>query len=221
MYAPPMHKLASPPLSTARLRVLEAVQSLGSVHVTIAQLAEHLGGHPNASRPHLTALACDGLITVADIPGEGPGRRPRGHSLTTAGRSALSPTAEENRGLAGTFASYLISGGTASTSHRVWGEQPAQTCDEHTAHPVDAVVEVLDILGFDPARLDVPNGQALVLRSCPLTQAGDPTIACEAHHGIVDGILRRLGAPEGVALLPLADDDGGDDPDATGSPQPA
>lgn len=199
-----MHKIAAPPLSNARLRVLEAVHSLGGVHVTIAQLTEHLGGHPNASRPHLTALADAGLIIVADIPGDGPGRRPRGHSLTAAGRTALSPSTEESLVLTGAFASYLISGGgTADKVRRVWDGQPAGAPSVDT---VDAVVEVLDILGFDPARVEMPDGHALVLRSCPLTQAGDPTLPCEAHHTVVDGILRRMGAPEGVTLLPLADD---------------
>lgn len=209
-----MHKSAAHSLSNARLRVLEGVQALGGTHVTIAQLTEHLGGHPNASRPHLTALAHGGYITVADIPGEGPGRRPRGHSVTDMGRHALSPTTPDNLGLAGAFASYLVSSGhgadTAREVGRIWGEKEAESLDESTSQSVDAVVEVLDILGFDPARLQVPDGQALVLRSCPLLQANpsDTTFICDIHHGLIDGVLRRIGASKGITLLPFAEENG-------------
>lgn len=201
-------------LSNARLRVLAAVGELGGEHVTISQLAEHLGGHPNAARPHLGALAHDGLITVADVPGKGPGRRPRGHSLTDAGRKILSP-GDETIGLAGAFASYLVQTGhgkeEAREIGRIWGENEADALDDETKdRSVDAVVEVLDILGFDPARLSVTEGEALVLRTCPLLarSATDPSFMCEIHQGLIDGVLRRVGASEGITLLPFAEKNG-------------
>lgn len=210
-----MHNPAHSSLSNARLRVLAAVRDLGGEHITITQLTEHLGGHPNASRPHLTALEHDGYITIADVPGSGPGRRPRGHSLTEAGRKLLSPGADEPSGLAGAFASYLVQTGhgphEAREIGRIWGEKEADALsDESREHAVDAVVEVLDILGFDPARLEVAQGEALVLRTCPLLVAspGDPSFICEIHHGLIDGVLRRIGAAEGVTLLPFAEPNG-------------
>ena len=202
-------------LSNARLRVLAAVRDLGGEHVTISQLAEHLGGHPNAARPHLAALANDGYITVADVPGKGPGRRPRGHTLTDAGRKALNPGGDETIGLAGAFASYLVLTGHGKEQARaigeMWGEKEADSLDDQTKNDaVDAVVEVLDILGFDPARLPVEEGEALVLRTCPLMAASatDPTFMCEIHQGLVDGVLRRVGASEGLTLQPFSEPDG-------------
>lgn len=207
---------STPPLSNARLRVLRAVSDLGGQHVTIAQLAGHLGGHPNASRAHLSALVVHQLLAVADVPGTGPGRRPRGYSLTDAGRRAVAPTSAETIGLAGAFASYLVQTGHGAKEAReigqLWGEQQASALPADTTanDSVEAVVEVLDILGFDPARLEVPDGEALVLRTCPLLPAApdDPTFICEVHHGLIDGVLRRIGASEGITLLPFSEPDG-------------
>lgn len=199
-------------LSNPRRRVLLAVRDLGGEHVTVNQLAEHLGGHPNASRAHLAALADRGYLAVADIPGTGPGRRPRGHTLTEAGRSALDPAETTGATLTGAFASYLVrTGHGPRESHEIgrqWGHTQAAVLDgpEHD-DPVAAVLRVLDILGFDPGRVRTPEGEALVLRTCPLVGNGhdDQAFACGAHHGMIDGVLRRIGAAEGITLAPFAE----------------
>lgn len=211
-----MHTSATrtPQLSRARLRVLSAVAELGGEHVTIAQLAAHLGGHPNASRAHLSALVSHHLLVAADVPGTGPGRRPRGHSLTDAGRRAVAPGNAETIGLAGAFASYLVQTGHGAVEARevgrLWGDQQVAALPATPTDSVEAVVEVLDILGFDPARLEVEGGEAVVLRTCPLMPAApsDPTFICEVHHGLIDGVLRRIGVSERITLLPFAEPDG-------------
>lgn len=202
-------------LSNPRRRVLAAIRELGGEHVTINQLAHHLGGHPNASRAHLNALAERGLIAVADIPGTGPGRRPRGHTLTTKGTAALDPVEAANASLAGAFASYLVRTGhgpdEAHEIGRMWGDSQAATlAPTPDKDPVDAVVRVLDMLGFDPGRVRTADGDALVLRSCPLVgnDHGDQSFLCDVHHGLIDGVLRRIGATEGLTLLPFASSDG-------------
>lgn len=199
-------------LSNPRRRVLLAVRDLGGEHVTINQLAEHLGGHPNASRAHLGALADRGLITVADIPGTGPGRRPRGHTLTEAGKAALDPAEVNNASLAGAFASYLVRSGHGSEDARaigrMWGDSQAAALDDACPRDaVDSVVRVLDMLGFDPGRVRTADGEALVLRTCPLigNDHDDQAFLCDVHHGLIDGVLRRIGAAEGLTLLPFAD----------------
>lgn len=210
-------------LSNPRRRVLSAIRDLGGEHVTINQLATHLGGHPNASRAHLNALAERGLITVADIPGKGPGRRPRGHTLTSQGKAALEPVAVTNVSLTGAFASYLVRNGhgtqEAHEIGRMWSASQAESLADADPHdPVDAVVRVLDMLGFDPGRVHTPEGDALVLRSCPLVgnDHDDQAFLCDVHHGLIDGVLRRIGAAEGLTLLPFASADG-----CVVEPQPA
>ena len=211
-----MHRSQQPrTLSNPRLRVLQAIRDLGGEHVTINQLAEHLGGHPNASRVHLAGLEHDGYITISDVPGAGPGRRPRGHSLTEEGRRFLDPAEATNASLTGAFASYLVRTGhgkeQAREIGRLWGEtQTAALAGLPPEDSVDAVVEVLDMLGFDPGRLSTDEGEALVLRSCPLLTGdhSDPTFMCEVHHGMIDGVLRRIGASEGLTLLPFAEPNG-------------
>lgn len=202
-------------LSNPRRRVLQAIRDLGGEHVTINQLAEHLGGHPNASRTHLGALADRGLITVADIPGTGPGRRPRGHTLTEEGLAALDPTEASSISLTGAFASYLVRTGhgtdEAREIGRMWGDSQAAALPEDETHdPVEAVVRVLDMLGFDPGRVRTADGEALVLRTCPLigNDHDDQAFLCDVHHGLIDGVLRRIGAAEGLTLLPFAEEAG-------------
>ena len=127
-----MHRTDRNSLSNPRLRVLEAVHHLGGEHVTINQLATHLGGHPNASRAHLTALARDGFIKIADIPREGPGRRPRGHTLTDAGRRVIDPVEHAGPSLTNTFASYLVQTGHGKTvSSPAAANASASTRSEH------------------------------------------------------------------------------------------
>ena len=50
----------------------------------------------------------------------------------------------------------------------------------------------------------------MILRTCPLleTAHGSPEFVCNIHHGLIDGVLRRIGAREGVELLPFSEPDG-------------
>ena len=54
-------------LSAARRKVLLVVAGAGERGVTVVQVADELGGHPNGARAHLEALAEDGLVSVENI----------------------------------------------------------------------------------------------------------------------------------------------------------
>ena len=85
-------------LSASRARVLAAVSSLGGAGgrpVTLAELAGALGGHPNTSRQHLDALVASGLLDARDVARASSGRRPRGYTLSDAGRRSLAPAGED------------------------------------------------------------------------------------------------------------------------------
>lgn len=154
------------------------------------------------------------LRAAVGLPGRGPGRRPRGHTVTPLGQRELTVQAAESTELVEVFASYLIAEGHGSEEARAIGEawaarQPEQATAEHET-AVDAVIEVLDILGFDPERTNTPDGEGLVLHTCPLLDAAhrNPEFICQVHQGLIDGILKRVGAREGLELLPFSDADG-------------
>lgn len=189
---------------------------LGAHGITISQVSEHLGGHPNSARQHLDALVEQRLLAAGDVESGRPGRRPRGYSLTTLGRQALGTgRIDETRELAEVFASYLVKSGSGAEEAReigqTWGNRRADDLTaEQQRRPLEAVLEVLDILGFDPAAIETDEGDAVVLRTCPLLQMAQdsPEFICNIHHGLIDGVLKRIGAREGVELLPFSEPHG-------------
>lgn len=209
--------LTSPPtISAPRRRVLQATLDLGGRQVTINEVTKHLGGHPNSARQHLDALVTLNLLTAGDVQSDRPGRRPRGYTLTALGRHTLGAgRVDETKELADVFASYLVASGSgpseAQAIGRTWGDKRAdELTAEQAEQPLDAVMEVLDILGFDPSTIQTDRGDAVILRTCPLLEMahGSPEFVCNIHHGLIDGVLRRIGAREGVELLPFSEPDG-------------
>lgn len=209
--------LTTPPtISAPRRRVLQAVLDLEGQQVTINQVSQHIGGHPNSARQHLDALTALNLLTIQDVLSDRPGRRPRGYSLTSLGRQTLGGgQADDSRELADVFASYLVATGSgpeqAQEIGRAWGDRRAEKYSEdYSEGALQAVVEVLDILGFDPSTIQTDKGEAVILHTCPLLDMahGSPEFVCNIHQGVIDGVLRRIGAREGVELLPFSEPDG-------------
>ena len=209
--------LTTPPtISAPRRRVLQAVLDLEGKQVTINQVSQHIGGHPNSARQHLDALTTLNLLSIQDVQSERPGRRPRGYTLTSLGRQTLGGgRVDESRELADVFASYLVATGNgpkqAQEIGRAWGAKRADEFgEENSENALEAVVEVLDILGFDPSTIHTDKGDAVVLRTCPLLHMahGSPEFVCNIHKGLIDGVLRSIGAREGVELLPFSEPDG-------------
>lgn len=200
-------------LSPARERVLRTLIELGPQPVTLTQVAAAIGGHPNTSRQHLDVLVETGFVAAEPIARDTPGRRPLGFSVTDVGREAFaSPAAgDEYRELVGAFATYLIESGSESDARAV-GEMWGRTRSRHKEgdDPVEALVEMLDILGFDPTLASTEAGDAVVLHTCPLIGmvSDNPEVMCELHQGMVDGVMRKLGAAEGVRLIPFASPEG-------------
>lgn len=212
----PRPQTPPPTLSAPRRRVLQATLELGGRDVTISQVAAQLGGHPNSARQHLDALVTQRMLTAGDVQSGRPGRRPRGYSLTSLGRQGLGAgRVDETRELAEVFASYLVSHGNGPEQAReignAWGDRRAgELTQEQTQRPLDAIVEVLDILGFDPTTVETAEGEAVILRTCPLLEMAhqSPEFICNIHRGLIDGVMRRIGAREGIELLPFSDSHG-------------
>lgn len=202
-------------LTPARRRVLELVAALRPP-VPTADLADAVGGHPNAVRRPLDELLRQGLIRAEAVPSVGRGRPRRGYRLTPAGRRALDGTAHDYADLVAAMASYLVGmGEPAAQANRIgrrWREARTDLPSPPGATPSELVESELADLGFGPEvappRPGAPDAAAQIrLRTCPYlnTARAHPTIVCEIHRGYLQNLAEQVGA-DTATLLPFADD---------------
>lgn len=192
-------------LSPARARVAAVVAELGP-SVPLAEVARRLGGHPNAARQHLDALAADGLVEVVSLPRAGRGRPASGYTLTAAGRLALAGDVGRTAyaELVDALAAHLAASGAsveeAREIGRGWGASRATD---------GGVVPLLAELGFGPDP-DADQPGTIRLRTCPILASArrHPGVICAIHHGLIEGALAaRASGPGGVSarLVPFAE----------------
>lgn len=193
-------------LGPARRRVLRAVSELGGAGpVTLTDIVGRLGGHPNTTRQQLDRLVASGLLDVTAVSHGRPGRPPKTYTLTDRGRRSLD---QHYSGLVGAVTTHLAGQPdpeeAARAVGRSWG---ASSVADRIGEPVRVVVELLDILGFDPR--PTGPGDDVVLTSCPLVgHCGPSPLVCELHQGMLDGALRELGHSQGVRLVPFSHPEG-------------
>lgn len=196
-------------LGPARRRVLKAVAELSSAGpVTLTQIVDKLGGHPNTTRQQLDRLTASGQLDVVAVSHGKPGRPPKTYSLTDRGRRSL--TEHQYSGLVGAVTTHLADLPDPTSAARGLGEAwgAAEVSGYDGGEPVAVVVELLDILGFEPRPIGTHGD--VVLTSCPLLGGGcgQSQLACEMHEGMLDGALRELGHAQGVQLTPYSHPDG-------------
>lgn len=203
----------------AQLRVLQAVASLGGHDVRHSQIAEAVGGHPNAVRPHLESLARLGLLDRADVRDGHRGRPPRVYRLTRDGQAALSEhPAGDGSALVGALTTFMLSAGHGADDARkvgeIWGQALDNAADQdppsgqlRSEDPgLDRVVEVMGTLGFDPEHTAEGHRHTLHLQACPMLELAreNPHFVCKIHEGLITGVLARAGTSASVHLEPFA-----------------
>ncbi|MFA1701466.1 helix-turn-helix transcriptional regulator [Mycobacterium intracellulare] len=198
-------------LSGQRLRVLDYVRAHSPVRVT--DVAGALGLHANTVREHLDAVVTLGLVerSIARTAA-------RGRPATLYRASAADPAVavRDYAGLATALAGQLAR--TSAQPERdaraagvEWGRELIDEFSRSGDDPRLSVLEALGRLGFAPDT--DPEGQdareVIALRRCPLLDAARryPTIVCQVHLGIVEGMLQRLGVTDtpGLDLIPFAE----------------
>lgn len=199
-------------------RVLGALRQRGGP-VTIRELTEELGGHPNTVRLHLQRLVAEGWVVEERAPVAGRGRPARVYRAAPHATASTNPVAEEYLGLATAFAAHLGRGEApareAREVGRLWGATLAARSGDGAGSPGDAaeaqrrarteVIGLLDGLGFSP--VDDGPERPVRLRTCPILAAAreNPEVICSVHLGLVEGALEaRGGSGEGVSLRPFA-----------------
>jgi predicted ArsR family transcriptional regulator len=198
-------------LSGQRLRVLEYVRAHSPVRV--AEAAAALDLHANTVREHLDAVVELGLVERSIARASG-----RGRPATLYRASAADPAVaiRDYAGLATALAGQLARTSAhperdARAAGVEWGRELIDEYSQTGGDARQSVLEALARLGFapddDPDALGAHRGVAL--RRCPLLNAARryPTIVCQVHLGIVEGMLERLGATDtpGLALIPFAE----------------
>ncbi|MDQ2627733.1 MAG: helix-turn-helix domain-containing protein [Actinomycetota bacterium] len=206
-----MSDIAKPPGPPGgrRLDVLRLVQAADEP-LSIVQIADELGVHPNTVRFHLDTLVEEGRVEHTE-----PDHKGRG-------RPALMFRAIRQMDRGGTrrfrlLAEILTIGlaadsdpsGKALAAGRAWGKRlrplnrPADPvgADESTDHLVD----MLDELGFQPEQLEPDDAgeTQLGLRHCPFLELAETStdVVCPIHLGLMQGALEAWDAPVTVDRL--------------------
>lgn len=195
------------PLSGQRLRVLGYVRAHSPVRTVDA--ASDLGLHRNTVREHLDALVDLGLVERSTETAVGRGR-PAALYRPSAADPAVA--ARDYAGLATALAGHLArTSADPERDARVagvdWGRELAEETGRADGDQRRAVLDALARLGFAPDDDGAERGVAL--RRCPLLDAARryPSVVCQVHLGIVEGLLQSMDAPTGpgLDLIPFAE----------------
>jgi len=203
---------AGAPLGRSRGRVLELLRA-ADTPLTVADVAEHCGLHPNTARFHLDALVAAGL--AARDPGAepgprhaAPGRPASGNRAAADGAASARPGERRYRLLAEMMTSLVADladdpAATAERAGREWGgyltESPLPGRRSSEAEALTRLTGLLADLGFDPEVQSGETEQArrLVLRECPFREVAreHQAVVCPLHLGVIRGALDRMRAP--------------------------
>jgi predicted ArsR family transcriptional regulator len=175
--------------------------------LSTAQVAASLALHVNTVRPHLERMRDAGLLELhADARG-GVGRPQHRYAIAADAPSlGLEPPLFP-------LATRLLlrlaaeAGATAEEAAEIGREQG--TVDGRRAAPpcLDAVVERLATLGFDPAVVDGEAGPTVAFTNCPFRDLAEahPELVCNLHRGLIEGFVAEVGGGSVGAFRTLVD----------------
>jgi predicted ArsR family transcriptional regulator len=160
------------------------------------QLAERLGLHTNTVRMHLERMRDAGLVEVEPVHRGTVGRPQHVYALASGapGVDFDPPAHAILAGLLATMAERL--GGDANDAEetgRAWGRESARRT--HSGTCVEALVQQLTALGFDPAVEADGDGTRVTFLQCPFRDLAEayPELVCNLHRGICAGTLESAG----------------------------
>jgi len=186
-----------------------------SVPLSTMEVAESLDLHPNTVRPHLERMREVGLLEV-EVDSQGTVGRPHHRWSLAAEAPSLGLEPSAFRLLAGLLASVAavagvdqeLVAGVGRTEGRTAGSARAAA---GTQSCLEALVDELADLGFDPAVGDDGNTTTIAFTRCPFRELAGafPELVCHLHRGIVEGVVEGVPNSEVVvaAFATLADRD--------------
>ena len=201
-----------PALGESRSRVLEVLQDARNP-LTVPEVAQRVGLHPNTARFHLDGLVERGLIERASEDRETPGR-PR--ALYAAVPGTRHGGQRNYRLLAQILTSYLAAHTkrperAALAAGEEWGrfltDRPAPFRRTDAAAATRKLTDTLDDIGFAPEAVTVGRRREIRLHHCPFREVAeqDSKVVCTVHLGLMRGVLTELDAPLEVTLEPFVE----------------
>jgi predicted ArsR family transcriptional regulator len=184
--------------TASRAEILRLVRA-ADAGLTAADVVAQIGLHPSTVRAHLEQLVEAGLLMKARASDGAPGRPAWRYRV-----AAPEPAPGPYRILAKALLDHLAGTSTKATlqAGQAWGRQLASTVPDADG-PLDAALQVLRGLGFDPEQPPAPAGSEIHLRACPfLDLVGEqPDVMCTLHAAMIRGVVRSSGAPRAEAAL--------------------
>lgn len=159
--------------------------------LTSSDIADTLGLHANTVRPHLERMRDVGLVEY-ETHAEGVGRPQHCYHLAPKAPSlGLEPPTFPllAKMLVQTSAAAGASGGDAVEVGREQGRIDAEPVAAEAC--LDALIDRLDALGFDPAAVDDGDTATVAFTHCPFGElaAAFPELVCSLHQGMVEGFV--------------------------------
>lgn len=196
-----------------RAEVLKALKD-AAAPLTIVDLADLVGVHPNTVRFHLATLVEHGQVERVAAEHRLPGRPPQLFQVAPG----MDPTGPRRYQALATALVHSVAaesdpGGRALEAGRAWGRELASSAwdgvvngPESKAGPgesVDRLITMLDELGFAPERDEDEPGRRIGLRHCPFLELAveQPEFVCPLHLGLMQGAMQGWRAPVGVDRL--------------------
>jgi predicted ArsR family transcriptional regulator len=175
-----------------------------------ADIAESLGLHVNTVRPHLERMRDVGLLDVQSDNRGAVGRPQHRYSLAADAPSlGLEPP---------TFAlvarmllrAAALAGTGPEEAADAGREQGRSDGTRAVGRPcLDALVEELDRLGFDPTVAGDDASATVAFAHCPFRELAEanPDLVCSLHRGLIEGFVESVGGGEVQAFRSLVDRD--------------
>ena len=157
-----------------------------------AEIALTLGLHINTVRPHLERMRDAGLLEV-EVEAQGGVGRPQ-HRYTVA---ADAPSLGLEPAVFPLVSRLLLqlaanAGAEGADAEAIGFQQGALDATSSRHRPcVEALVQHLSNLGFDPAVAEDGSATTVAFTRCPFHElaAANPSLVCALHRGIVEGFV--------------------------------
>ena len=165
------------------------------VPLSTAEIAETLDLHPNTVRPHLERMRDVGLLDVETEERSGVGRPQHLYSVAPDAPSlGLEPPAFSL--LARMLVRVAAAAGAGPEEAAEIGREQGRAAagDYRDVDCLEALVDELARLGFDPAVAADGDGATVAFARCPFADLAEahPELVCHLHRGMVEGLLEEL-----------------------------
>lgn len=169
--------------SLSRVRILHVLQN--TTNISIDELCERSGLHPNTVREHINRLIDDGFVLSRLEPRS---RRGRPRVLYNAARG--DEGADTVQGM-----KVRAAHERSEVARKVFADLPRATDAPAVMRQLDALDDHLDQVGFEPV-IDQAN-RLVELNECPFREmvAQNPRVVCAVHLGLIQMVMAQADGP--------------------------